>query len=136
LRRYLAPSGRDEKEITLTYFAEVTDAVYLSSWDQVARLDDVHFWGEDILRERFGYHDRPGMEAGLHLLIVRVYRVNLPHRLAPAPEYEGCKSWIDVPVDWTQDIAVPVIRTEEFATLRSRILAAIATVPTPTAAAA
>jgi CDP-diacylglycerol--glycerol-3-phosphate 3-phosphatidyltransferase len=136
LRRYVVPSDPNEKEITLTYFAEVTDAVYLSSWDQVARLDDVHFWGEEILRERFGYHDRPGMEAGLHLLIVRVYKINLPHRLAPAPEYEGCKSWIDVPVDWAHDIAAPVIRTEEFATLRSRILAAIATVPTPTAAAA
>jgi hypothetical protein len=136
LRRYLAPAGQNEKEITLTYFAEVTDAIYLSSWDQVARLDDVHFWGEEILRERFSYQDRPGMEAGLHLLIVRVHRINLPHRLAPAPEYEGCKSWIDVPVDWTHDIAAPVIRTEEFATLRSRILAAVATVPAPIVAAA
>jgi hypothetical protein len=68
------------------------------------------------------------MQAGLHLLIVRVSRVNLPHKLAPSPEYEGCKSWIEVPVDWEHDIAAHVVRTEEFATRRSRILAAIATV--------
>ena len=68
------------------------------------------------------------MEAGLHLLIVRVSRINLPHKLEPSPEYEGCKSWIDVPVDWEHDIAAHVVRTEEFATRRSRILAAVATV--------
>jgi CDP-diacylglycerol---glycerol-3-phosphate 3-phosphatidyltransferase len=131
LRRYLSPStaaSEKGKEITLHYFAEVTDAIYLSSWEQVARLDDAHFWGEEILRERFDYKERPGMEAGLHLLIVRVSRINLPHKLTPSPEYEGCKSWIEVPVDWEHDIAAHVVRTEEFATRRSRILAAVATV--------
>jgi len=131
LRRYLTPSASPSekgREITLHYFAEVTDAIYLSSWEQVARLDDVHFWSEEILRERFDYKERPGMKTGLHLLIVRVSRVNLPHKLEPSPEYEGCKSWIEVPVDWEHDIAAHVVRTEEFATRRSRILAAVATV--------
>lgn len=131
LRRYLTPappSPEKRKEIMLSYFAEVTDAIYLSSWEQVARLDDAHFWGEEILRERFDYKERPGMEAGLHLLIVRVSRINLPHQLASSPEYEGCKSWIEVPADWEHDIATHVVRTEEFATRRSRILAAVATV--------
>jgi CDP-diacylglycerol--glycerol-3-phosphate 3-phosphatidyltransferase len=129
LRRLVTPIAEPPKDFTLQYFAEVTDALYLSSWDQVARIDDAHFWGEEIVRERFGYHDRPGMEQGLHLLIVRISRVNLPHRLSPAPAYEGCKSWIDVPVDWATDIATPVVRPEEFATRRSRILAAVAAQP-------
>ncbi|MCE0496975.1 MAG: CDP-diacylglycerol--glycerol-3-phosphate 3-phosphatidyltransferase [Methylacidiphilales bacterium] len=133
LRRYAADAA-ESKDFVLQYFAEVTDAVYLSSWEQVARLNDAHFWGEEILRERFGYRDRPGMETGLHLLIVRVSRINLPHRLAPSPAYEGCKSWIEVPVDWSRDIAVPVVQAEEFATRRSRILAAISSVPAPAAA--
>ena len=131
LRRFLPPpasSPEKEKAIALHYFAEVTDAIYLSSWDQVARLGDAHFWSEEVLRERFNYKDRPGMEAGLHLLIVRVSRVNLPHKLDPSPEYEGCKSWIEVPVDWQHDIPAHVVRNEEFATRRSQILAAIATV--------
>ena len=68
------------------------------------------------------------MDAGLHLLIVRVSRINVPHKLEPSPEYDGCKSWIEVPADWHHDIAAPVVRAEEFATRRSRILAAIATV--------
>jgi CDP-diacylglycerol--glycerol-3-phosphate 3-phosphatidyltransferase len=127
--RRLAPAAGDGKEIVLEYFAEVTDAVYLESWSQVARLDGVHFWGEEILRERFDYQARPGMTAGLHLLIVRVSRVNLPHRLLPSTDYDGCKSWIEVPADWTGDIALPVVRAEEFATRRSRILAAVAAVP-------
>jgi CDP-diacylglycerol--glycerol-3-phosphate 3-phosphatidyltransferase len=136
LRRYLSPPAEGAapaKDIALTYFAEVTDALYLSTWEQVERLQDAHFWGDAILRERFAYRDRPGMEEGLHLFIVRVYRINLPHRLAPSPAYEGCKSWIEVPVDWATDIAAPVVRNEEFATRRSRILAAVA-LPSPAAA--
>jgi CDP-diacylglycerol--glycerol-3-phosphate 3-phosphatidyltransferase len=125
LRRFTTPSSAESKEITLEYFAEVTDAVYLESWPQVARLDDDHFWTDGILRERFDYHDRPGMTPGLHLLIVRVWRVNLPHKLAPSPAYEGCKSWIEVPADWSEDIASLVVPAEEFATRRSRILAAV-----------
>jgi CDP-diacylglycerol--glycerol-3-phosphate 3-phosphatidyltransferase len=133
LRRFLpaekettAAAKPAPKEIALTYFAEVTDTVYLSEWSQVERLRDTHYWTDDILRERFGYDDRPGMKEGLHLFILRVYRINLPHRLAPSPAYEGCKSWIDVPADWSADIAAPVVPDEEFTTRRSRILAAIA----------
>jgi CDP-diacylglycerol--glycerol-3-phosphate 3-phosphatidyltransferase len=129
LRRFLPALAENKaapKEIALSYFAEVTDTVYLSAWSQVERLRDAHFWTDEILRERFGYDDRPGMKEGLHLFILRVHRVNLPHRLAPSPAYEGCKSWIDVPADWTTDIAVPVVPEEEFTTRRSRILAAIA----------
>ena len=48
--------------------------------------------------------------------------------LAPSADYDGCKSWIDVPADWEHDIAAHVVRSEEFATRRSRILAAVATV--------
>ena len=129
LRRFVTKAtGEKQKETVLEYVAEVTDAIYLSSWDQVARLDDAHFWTEEVVRERFDYKDRPGMEAGLHLLIVRVSRINLPHLLAASPAYDGCKSWIEVPITWEQDIAAHVVRTEEFTTRRSRILAAVATV--------
>lgn len=113
----------------------MTDAVYLDSWAQVARLSDGHFWNEEILRERFDYADRPGMGPGLHLLIVRVSRINFAHRLAPSPAYDGCKSWIELPVDWDDYVATPVVGAEEFATRRSRILAAIAAGAVPTGAA-
>jgi CDP-diacylglycerol--glycerol-3-phosphate 3-phosphatidyltransferase len=130
LRRFLNPTSApaEKKEIVLQYLAEVTDSVFLTSWTQVKRLDDAHFWTDEILRERFDYVGRPGMEPGLHLLIVRVSKINLPHRLAASAAYDGCKSWIEVPVDWEHDIANHVVRTEEFATRRSRILGAVATV--------
>jgi hypothetical protein len=130
LQRYLAPAAATAggKEITLQYFADVTDAVYLETWEQVERLRDTHFWNDEILRERFDYAGRPGLEPGLHLLIVRVSRINLPHRLAASAAYDGCKSWIDVPVDWEHDIPTHVVRNDEFTTRRSRILAAVSTV--------
>ena len=126
LRRLFTPPAEAPKEIALTYFAEITDSLYLSDWKQVERLGKFHFWSDDLLRERFGYEKRPGMEQGLHLMVVRVYRINVPHLLAPSPAYDGCKSWIEVPAEWVQDIAVPVVSTEEFATRRSQVLAAAA----------
>ena len=134
LRRFLLPTTEEPQEIVLNYFAEVTDALYLPQWEQVERLRDAHFWGDEILRDRFGFQERPGMEAGLHLLIVRVFQINLPHRLAPSSAFDGCKSWIEVPVDWSQDIAHPVVANEEFATRRSRILAAVTAAPSVTEA--
>ena len=124
LRRLVEPAG-ERKEIPLEYFAEVTDSLYLARWEQVERLSKMHFWGEETLRERFGYTDRPGMESGLHLVVIRVFRINLPHLLKPSPDFEGCKSWIEVPVSWEQDIAHPVVPAEEFATRRSQVLAAV-----------
>jgi hypothetical protein len=129
LRQFTPPGDLERKEITLEYFAEVTDSLYLRQWEQVERLGAVHFWSEETLRDRFGYQERPGMENGLHLVIVRVHRINLPHILKPSPAFEGCKSWIDVPVDWAQDISFPVVATEEFATRRSQILAALTRSP-------
>jgi CDP-diacylglycerol--glycerol-3-phosphate 3-phosphatidyltransferase len=130
LTRFLAPNAvrAATDPIALQYFAEVTDTVYLDTWDKVTRLADAHFWNDDILKERFDYADRPGMEPGLHLLLVRVSRINLPHKLAPSKDYDGCKSWIDLPTNWDHDIATHVVRSEEFATRRSRILAAVGTV--------
>lgn len=114
-----------QADFILQYVAEVTDELYLESWEKVERLADVHFWSEEILRERFSYQDRPGMKAGLHLLIVRVSQMRLPHHLKLDKAYEGCKSWIEVPVGW--DTLTPVVPAEEFATRRSRILAAVKT---------
>lgn len=132
LRDMISPSAETGPDFILRYFAEVTDTAYLDSWDQVERLNGFHFWGDEILRNRFGYDERPGMQAGLHLFIVRVHRTDIPHRLAPAKAYEGCRSWIEVPLDWPA--AHPIMTDNDFAIVRDRILAAAKPLtPAPTA---
>ena len=67
------------------------------------------------------------MEAGLHLL----HRPRLAHQPAAqaravAKAYDGCKSWIEVPVELGARHRRPTsCATEEFTTRRSRILAAV-----------
>ena len=124
MRQFL-DAANERKEIALEYFADVSDSLYLTRWEQVERLARMHFWSDETLKERFGYDARPGMQTGLHLIIVHVHRINLPHLLKPSPDYEGCKSWIEVPASWDRDISHPVVAGEEFATRRSQILAAI-----------
>ena len=124
------PLGRAEAGPCSDLFRrEVTDAIYLASWEQVARLDDVHFWGEEIVqRTLLITRTGPAWKRGCTCSSSASRASNLPHKLAPSKDYGGCKSWIDVPIDWEHDIATHVVRTEEFMTRRSRILAAVSTV--------
>jgi len=114
----LADNG-NEKEVQLRYYAEVSDARFVDSWDKIKKLDEAHLWQEAVVRERFDYDKPPGV----HLLLVRVYRLTLPLWVKLKPEYDGCKSWIELPSDFADEPAVPVFSNEEFATRRSQLLA-------------
>lgn len=109
----------NEKEIQLQYYADVSDVRFIDDWEKVKKLDSAHLWQESVVRERFEYDEA----AGLHLLLVRVHRLTLPLWLPLKPEYEGCKSWIELPVDYAEEPAVPVLSNEEFATRKSQLLA-------------
>lgn len=99
-----------ETSIPIRYFADVAAFAYLDRWDPVEKLDAFHFWKMDILRERFDF----SRHAGIHLLILRVHQLSQPIHLEPSASYEGCKSWIEIPVDWNQQAASPVLDDAAF----------------------
>ncbi|MEM1059693.1 MAG: CDP-diacylglycerol--glycerol-3-phosphate 3-phosphatidyltransferase [Verrucomicrobiota bacterium] len=107
-------------EIPLKYLAQVTDAVFLEDADSLEALDRFHLWQPEVIRERFDW----SKQIGVHLLVLRVYRVRHPHRLKASPDFGGCKSWITVPAELETE-CVPVMADEEFRTRRSRLLAAV-----------
>lgn len=96
--------------IELRYFAEVVRHAFLADWAVVAALDAFHFWSEDTIRERFNWA-RP---SGLHAFAVRVHRLKQPVALVPTPEMAGCKSWIDLPLDFSAHPNEPVLAEEAF----------------------
>jgi CDP-diacylglycerol--glycerol-3-phosphate 3-phosphatidyltransferase len=117
--KFARPGNGNDKEIQLQYYADVSDVRFVDDWEKIKKLDSAHLWQEAVVRERFDYDEKPG----LHLLLVRVYRLTLPLRLPLRPEYNGCKSWIELPADYTSEPAEPVFSNEEFATRRSQLLA-------------
>jgi hypothetical protein len=94
----------------LHYFAEIVRQAFLSDWAAVIRLDAFHFWSEATIRERFDWARPPG----LHAFAVRVRRLKQPIVLDVTPEMSGCKSWIDLPVDFAAHVSEPVLDDEDF----------------------
>ncbi|HEV8072488.1 MAG TPA: DUF1802 family protein [Opitutaceae bacterium] len=102
---------RNDSIIHLHYFAEVVQQVFLSDWAAVARLDAFHLWSEETIRERFNWAQPPG----LHAFAVHVHRLMQPAPLEVTPEMSGCKSWIDVPLDFAAPASEPVLNDAAFA---------------------
>ena len=109
-KKFFTENPLETGRIELRCFAEVARHAFLSDWTAVARMDAFHFWSEDTVRERFHWAAPPG----LHALAVRVHRLKHPVSLVPTPEMSGCKSWIELPLDFSAHPSEPVLNDRIF----------------------
>lgn len=114
---FLIDEAAEESPVRLQFYAEVTQVGYLHEWNSVVALEPFHYWTEAVLRERFDWSKEPG----LHCILVRVYRLSEPVVVPWSADFGGCKSWVELPVNWTEQAATPVLTEEAFATLREKI---------------
>ena len=77
----------------------------LTDWDQIKRLDTLHIWKEQVLRERFEYDHKQG----LSLAFLRIYRLHAPFEFPDAPKYGGCRSWVNIPDTSLTTAGTPVL---------------------------
>jgi hypothetical protein len=96
--------------VMLRAFADVAHHAFLSDWKAVARLDAFHCWTEETIRERFSWSKPPG----IHAFIVRVHRLHDPILLPLTADMGGCKSWIEIPLSFSDHPATPVINDTAF----------------------
>lgn len=109
-RHFQSPAGTPSNTVSLSYYADVVAASFLSDWPAVARLDPFHAWTEQTVQERFDWAKPPG----LHALVVRVYRIPAPVEIELTPEMAGCKSWLEVPLAFDAQLASPVLDDATF----------------------
>ncbi|WKG05808.1 DUF1802 family protein [Mycolicibacterium sp. HK-90] len=79
--------------------AKVVAAIEVDRPEAIDELADLHIWTADSVRaDRLDF--RP--KHRLTVMVVQVNPLRTPVRLARTPEFAGCKSWIDLPVqvDW------------------------------------
>ena len=79
-------------EIEIRYFARLEAEKELTNWSQVAALEPLHILAEPVVRERFEYKG-----AGLHVALVRVFRLEPAWIFPDQPAYGGCRSWVNLP---------------------------------------
>ena len=85
------PKAR-EGEIEIRYFAELVEQREITSWSMATALEPFHILQESVVRERFDYK-----EAGLHVALVRVFRLKPSWVFPDTPAYGGCRSWVKLP---------------------------------------
>ena len=92
-----APEWQDGEEVRLEYRVKVSEAVTLTDWDEVKKLDDRHIWTEETIRERFDWEGK-GMNTGsIHCAFVAVEKLPKPVIFTYEKKYGGCRSWVEVP---------------------------------------
>src|SRR5438309_9334781 len=77
--------------VRLTHFAEVAGLYHVHELAPVLLLAHHYLWSEETVRARFAYR-RPG----LYVMPVRVWQAADSHELPNTPEYEGCRSWVEL----------------------------------------
>lgn len=84
------------EKVRIKYFARVVESQVVNDWAKVKKLDPFHSWKEEIIKERF-----TRWENKIQLLVVQVFELGAAQDILLKPEYEGCKSWIDLdtPID-------------------------------------
>lgn len=110
------PDAPPENELEIRYAATVEWSRLITDLDKVRRLRDFHIWHDSVVEERFRYDDTEGV----HVALVRIYRLEPPQRMANEKKYGGCRSWVDLPAI-EQSAMVSVITDEEHIRRRKQL---------------
>lgn len=87
------PDEPPEGMIVIAAFCKVEAVTLVSDFEMVRRLASYHILSEATVAERFGYGDA----RGVHVALVRTFRISPKWVLADSPKFGGCRSWVDLP---------------------------------------
>ncbi|SDC06876.1 hypothetical protein SAMN02799630_02586 [Paenibacillus sp. UNCCL117] len=83
----------EQIEIGIELYAELAEDILIHSQEQLDKLAPFHIWTDRFAEERLKWkRAKP-----LHLMLLRVYKLETPVRIPVLPAYNGCKSWIELP---------------------------------------
>ncbi|KIL41258.1 hypothetical protein SD70_08385 [Gordoniibacillus kamchatkensis] len=118
----LATWSPDAAAVTIDCCAEVAHDIELTELDSVERLYPYHIWTQRFAEDRLHWkRQRP-----LHLLLLRVYRLDRPFELKLEPHYFGCKSWVELAETPPEYVTMtPVLTDGEFAAQAGAIRSAL-----------
>lgn len=82
------PEGRT----LIAVYARVHQVFHLKDLEVIRRLEKFHVFNQEEINRRFSGRD----EEGLHLIVLRAYRLLMPIEITDYPEFAGCRSWVDL----------------------------------------
>jgi len=109
----LAGWSKDDTTVTLRLYAEVIEDIEIHDQETLNQLRDFHIWTDHFAEERLKWKKK----LPLHVLLLRVYKLDPGLSIEIEEEYLGCKSWVNLPTQVTsieRSKLVPVLSDEKF----------------------
>jgi len=94
--------------VAISVFVEVEFAKLMRNLNALSALEAFHVLEPSVLEERFHYDKQDG----LHVALVRSFRISPVWELPFHPSYGGCRSWITLP-DPPLDLRMEPVLTDE-----------------------
>jgi len=87
----------DDDGFVVRVGCELVEAVEVTRPDGLDALAGLHIWTADSVRtDRLEFRPKVALQA----LVVRAIALPEPRRLERLESYGGCRSWVDLPVQW------------------------------------
>jgi hypothetical protein len=113
-----APIIEPEPEVvSFSAYVHVEFTRWLEDLSVLRPLSDLHILKPEVLEQRFAYDD----PKGLHLAMIRVFRVAPVWSLPVQKSFGGCRSWVELPEAPAELRFTPVIDDSEHAARVSRV---------------
>ena len=118
---YLSLSEQVPDPIPLNYTAVIEWSGRVADKEAVHRLSELHVLDSSVIEERFDYDTgkESGNPNGIHVALVRVYRLEPPISLPMEKRFGGCRSWVELP-EIDAGALVSVLSDEEHERRKSR----------------
>lgn len=95
--------------VRLAEYAVVDEVIRIEDESRLVRLTGLHVWSATTLSARFHYRT-----PGLFALPVRVYCLPQPLELPNSPHFAGCRSWVDLPTEFSTEPLQPVLDDQRY----------------------
>lgn len=89
--RSLAASQAGNQKIEIKCYGVVEEVITVSQLDCLRHLERKHILNWNCFERRFHYR-----KPGLHLILLRVYKLSKSHQIRAQKKYEGCVSWVEI----------------------------------------
>jgi hypothetical protein len=115
-----AAADSTEAELVIRAAAKVVAAVPVNRPEGLSAIEDLHIWTADSVRaDRLDF--RPKHK--LAVLVVSATPLVEPLRIVRTPDYAGCKSWVELPLEGS--LAPPVHEDPALAEVAARVRDAV-----------
>jgi hypothetical protein len=116
------PVPQPESEVVrFSGYIQVEFTRWIDKLTLLEPLADLHILKPEVLEQRFAYDD----PKGLHLAMIRAFRITPEWSLPFQQSFGGCRSWIALPESPAELRFTPVIEDAEHAARRERVIAVI-----------